>query len=1082
MPERNIFIGLGGSGVSTVAALKYKIYANTPGENPYEALNKNYKFIFIDTDQADVNKQNAYYKSKFEGGRRLFIDPKNELINLGTVNPNAVYEEALAKTANNRTDIDNAVLEACTEKFAKKLKPYPLKDGAGAYRYNSRIAFARMAYDFVDMLKTDVQQLLDTRTAGIDGVTLRYWIVGSCNGGTGSGTFTDVLYLVNMLHKSFRRSEEPKTTLVMYMPRFYIDGNKGDKKYICNAQASFMEMDGYQAMSRSGNLDFEEKVHQMLFHPMNLQIEDGIRYRPFSSCIPIDIQTENGNNLMSPQAMYSNTAELLFFIHQSQGRDPLASSFKSDADNHLDDLVIQNPLNYLQAMGYVALRKPETEFESYIDHRLKLELLSYGLLSPFPENLDLKQEISSLYDSIVRKELFSNEPDTFSEAIDSIVKRQINRSFSDNLLKEDDKVRKHLPSGISQAAADKVVSQFTLAMDDIYEGITGYGDDISNRYSKKAILSSIEEKLWTWVEEQTFKKGLNYVKQVLDGLDIYATEQLTKYTNGRGSESVFSLSENVNRIMEQLPDLRQKAETVSLRERLWDSNEHDIRRYYSQLLEYIKAKGNLLLSEKKYELLATLCKGDNGIIDKMRSYINELQAAAIGAAKAPEDNYRGLAQFFENSARDITTVYLPEISKFVKNGGWDTDNFFSRLYSEVLEPSSRLIPAHGFAPKRTCDESQEHSVEAFLRKMVEYNKKEMIAEGYYAEEEGNSHSTIFRKNRWSDNPSKIIQDILMYAENTYEKAYKNDVLKDKWYNLTLEELFMRLTIEEQQEIRRMLSPQLFYSYKNAVIENGREFNYVIAPTKQMAENVFRFQEGSPSWRLDLSSSSSVAYMLRARIGLPISSYMLYDMIKQYYRNEVDKSCYHTHAAWGECSGDYHKLRMPDRVEKELIVYAKYLMMNEYAGFISDLFYCPELSAEVDYYKQTPLLINEDTMAFASASAIDIIKDYVALHYDGNTFDEYVASGPDVLYSSIYKTFKKNFIEKKHEVGMNTLLNQLAESSEMKRNYNKVKSLLVQKLNDLYTAARREDEKKVLLNIIRLFGDENELSDYTKFIG
>ncbi|WP_455961962.1 tubulin-like doman-containing protein, partial [Bacteroides bouchesdurhonensis] len=202
MSERNIFIGLGGSGVSTVAALKYKIYANTSGDDPYELINKNYKFIFIDTDQADVNKQNAYYKSKFEGGRRLFIDPKNELINLGTVNPNAVYEEALAKSVSNREDIDNAVLEACTEKLAKKLKPYPLKDGAGAYRYNSRIAFARMSYDFVDMLKTDLQQLLDTRTAGIDGVTLRYWIVGSCNGGTGSGIFTDVLYLVNMLHKS----------------------------------------------------------------------------------------------------------------------------------------------------------------------------------------------------------------------------------------------------------------------------------------------------------------------------------------------------------------------------------------------------------------------------------------------------------------------------------------------------------------------------------------------------------------------------------------------------------------------------------------------------------------------------------------------------------------------------------------------------------------------------------------------------------------------------------------------------------------------------------------------------------------
>ena len=62
MLERNIFIGLGGSGVNTVANLKYKIYANLDKEHAYEILNENYKFLFIDTDQADVNKLNNYFK------------------------------------------------------------------------------------------------------------------------------------------------------------------------------------------------------------------------------------------------------------------------------------------------------------------------------------------------------------------------------------------------------------------------------------------------------------------------------------------------------------------------------------------------------------------------------------------------------------------------------------------------------------------------------------------------------------------------------------------------------------------------------------------------------------------------------------------------------------------------------------------------------------------------------------------------------------------------------------------------------------------------------------------------------------
>ena len=57
MIDRNIFIGLGGSGLNTVANLKYKIYANQTSGVPYDAMNDDYKFLFCDTDQADVQRE-----------------------------------------------------------------------------------------------------------------------------------------------------------------------------------------------------------------------------------------------------------------------------------------------------------------------------------------------------------------------------------------------------------------------------------------------------------------------------------------------------------------------------------------------------------------------------------------------------------------------------------------------------------------------------------------------------------------------------------------------------------------------------------------------------------------------------------------------------------------------------------------------------------------------------------------------------------------------------------------------------------------------------------------------------------------
>lgn len=1079
MRERNIFIGLGGSGVNTVASLKYKIYSNIQDEHPLERMEEDYRFLFCDTDQADVLRKNEYYKSKFEGGRKLFIDPENDLINLGSVNPFAVYEEARSKAPDRRTDIDNAILEAYNTKMVAKLKHYPLSDGAGAFRGNSRIAFARMADSFVNVMKRCIQQLLDTQTAMGEQVALRYWIVGSSNGGTGSGTFMDVLFLVNMLHKVYRHNEEPKTTLVLYMPRYYIDANKGDLKYLCNAQAVFHEMNGYQQMACCQDRDLEEKIRQMMFLPQNLRVDDNVYFRPFSSCIPIDVQTERGNSMMSTDVMYSNTAELLFFIHQSQGRDVLASSFKSWADNFLDEAVLNEPLNYLQPMGYVALRKPESEFDKYMDHRLKLEVLRYGIIGRIPEDVDIQSDIVGLYNSIIAKELFDSQEDTFSQIVESTVKSHIDRSFSSNLIMEDGKPRKRLTSGISKVAADRVVEKFTFAIQDIYEG-TALGDTTLAKFSKKNVLKRIEEEIWQWVEEQVIEKGLTYVKQVLDGLDLYATEQLTLYLAGNGVNSASALADKINMIDEQLPDLRRKAEEITMAEHFWGSNEHDVCRYYQQLLEYIRAKGNAVLAQKRYDLLALLCKGDNGVIDKICFYVHELKAAAETAVEKPTEDFKNLAFFFENSARDVTTVYLPEISKFVKEGGWVPNNYFSQLFGNVLARGSQVVSGYGFLPVRSYKEGGEYSVEQFIRKLIECNKKELIAGGYYFQDKESGYSLLFRRNTWSDNPLKVIQDILQFIELTYNKVYKLGVLNEKWYGLTLHQLYQNLTSEEQQSIRKTLCPQLFYSYKTAAIGQGQEIVNVIAPSEEMAQTIFGYQRGSTS-KFDQSSSATVAYMLRAKVGMPLDSYMMYDTIEQHYRGEADKTVYHTHLAWGECNGNYKKLRMKARVERELIAFAKYMLLDEYTRLIPDLYYKPTNLAQMDFYRQTPMIVSEDTIAFALPKAVDMICDCLALHYENGTFEEYVSSGNGMLYSSVYKSFKAQYIDNQYESALAALISQLAEMKEVKMNYLKVKEKLVDRLTVLWSNAGREPEKNLLIALIRLFDEDKELSDYTKFI-
>lgn len=156
--EKHIFIGLGGSGCQTVSQIKEKVYANnyrnqTTNKSRVEAMNETYRFLFIDTDQRDIDSANNNNRKSFEDGRIPFINPQSDLINLGQANPQAIYYEAEKKQD---TLINKRILEACSPELAVKMPDQPLSFGAGAFRIKSRIAFAHSLTDFQTKLQAAI--------------------------------------------------------------------------------------------------------------------------------------------------------------------------------------------------------------------------------------------------------------------------------------------------------------------------------------------------------------------------------------------------------------------------------------------------------------------------------------------------------------------------------------------------------------------------------------------------------------------------------------------------------------------------------------------------------------------------------------------------------------------------------------------------------------------------------------------------------------------------------------------------------------------------------------------------------------
>ena len=175
--EKHIFIGIGGQGVKTIAQIKAKVYEKrfpeaTASKSRLQAMNDSYRFLFLDTDQRDIDNANKDNRESFEHGKVPFISPQTDLINLGRANPQAIYYEA-RKDQNSL--INKRILEACSPELSNKIPDQPLSFGAGAFRIKSRIAFAHSLADFQSKLQSAISSLNDVKTVGGEDCIIYYW-------------------------------------------------------------------------------------------------------------------------------------------------------------------------------------------------------------------------------------------------------------------------------------------------------------------------------------------------------------------------------------------------------------------------------------------------------------------------------------------------------------------------------------------------------------------------------------------------------------------------------------------------------------------------------------------------------------------------------------------------------------------------------------------------------------------------------------------------------------------------------------------------------------------------------------------
>lgn len=1064
--EKHIFIGIGGQGVKTVAQIKAKVYEKrfpeaTASKSRLQAMNDSYRFLFIDTDQRDIDNANKDNRESFEHGKVPFISPQTDLINLGRANPQAIYYEA-KKDPN--TLINKRILEACSPELSNKIPDQPLSFGAGAFRIKSRIAFAHSLADFQSKLQAAISSLNDVKTVGGEDCIIYYWLVSSSLGGTGSGIFNDVLYHINQLHHQIVGNGDPQLVYTMYMPKVFIDANSTEEKYSLNAFGVFSELEAFKKMS------YEEKqktvMHRLAFNNDYNLVDASKRYCPFYYVIPVDIQTDKGTSLGTPATMCHNTAEMLYHLHNGQA----GATFRSDIDNYMNDIMEQNHEEFLVPMGYVSLQKPQEQFAKYMRARFRRDVLRSWLLCSDKKQASVsKEDVEPLY-----KQLFMELDPT---AGDSIA-----RSFLGNAKKLQKKLDE-VDLSKEKMDEDIEISSISTDLSKVENTFKAESADDKRAHYKKLLVDGI----WKQAEGLIREHGLSYTyNAIIEVRKHMLKEYMIEEQDARDSLSAKETALSKMKA-EELSEMSEKAAKNDWGEKITKSNHKQIEEYVQAVQAYVKSFIELHIAKWSHDIKRDFCMDEkNDELSKLARHISGMITKAEEMNRDAVKYYKRLATDFGETSMDVTTVYLPMLKTICDGNGWKAGNFFSKLYTKVITAEEDMdeTPVRSdlmkFLNQNIYLSADDDAVDAMYK--VSLDKKQTEEDNI--DEPQKVIDTRFFANpvlvdRGNVSAEKIIEDFLTASTIILEKKLHNDKdIQENWDNRKISTFFSDLTNEEKDEVRRALNPALFFSYNSNRIDVTKKEEHIIfvAGSEDLAAEMLGYQKGNTKHRFEKSGDENTALVLKSKFGLSLKDYRIYDSIKMVYDKATFREKYHFHHDFAQYLDKLTLDNLPYEILPQHRSFVKMLVLEAMRFELSPLFFKDNYDKYDNSYIDTMYYTDCDTsfkiaLPEALITDADVTEGKIGIRTEADgreLFHEFDAKNFADRFNSYKKLYHNaRFGETTDRLIQAILRTNIADGDMtlrgeaiLKNNYTKKHEELLQTLSEKKHKATNSDEKRL----------------------
>ena len=404
--RKSLFIGLGGTGASTLLALKkrfFEVYGHIDGQ---DGVPRFAQFLAFDTDAPGTRKLNFQNVQNTSLGieRDIRFEP-SEVI--GVQAPNV--KEFIQDEQNQ--ELYNYWMPLGNEKLLKGLNN--LDEGAGQVRLFGRLAYHWNARKIATTLQGAINDILLAGNPDEDFEPLEaggfkpldVYIVSSLAGGTGSGMFLDVAMKVRQILK-----EEMTNTGGVQIQGYFVlpdifslELSKGEALRVTpNAAGALLDLDFFQGFMPAAYTKDLDGADARLWNPHNpeglqdpllkdndadaitVQYLGGEQTRivdaPFDQIFLVNNQNANGGTYKKIDDLCASISKGIF-----ASTNEMSTGLRSKDDNTKGGFTFDNKNGWVGSIGVseMIFSKPE------VQKHLKLRALEHGLLELLKDSGDL---------------------------------------------------------------------------------------------------------------------------------------------------------------------------------------------------------------------------------------------------------------------------------------------------------------------------------------------------------------------------------------------------------------------------------------------------------------------------------------------------------------------------------------------------------------------------------------------------------------------------------------------------------------------------------------------------------------------